>query len=117
MHLRTSNPTFSDHAVAHSPLGLVVLRSLTDRGARVEPGWIYDLIPGVQLDNDAVVEWRSLKNLAFERALDIASREARHVGKRSNPFREGDLYGCIAQRLQGDLTRPCIRLRLRRRCC
>jgi hypothetical protein len=63
MHLCADQPTLRDHTVEHGVPNLVVLRALNERCERMEPAWVYDLIPSLQLNDDAVVERSSAKNL------------------------------------------------------
>src|SRR4026209_1463660 len=103
MYLGPQQPSFDDDAVEHGLLRLVILLTLDMRDERVRRVLTDDLIPGLELNNVAVVERISTENRPGKGARDIAPSDACQHRKGGYPLREGDF----------DIGRPAVGLRLR----
>jgi hypothetical protein len=90
MHLRARHPPFRNHPVQHRARSAIVLVALYQGSERAEPCRVHDLVPSLQFDNDTVVERSSPKNLADERAGDVAACDTNHSWERRYPFGKGD---------------------------
>src|SRR5687768_4753048 len=103
MYSGPQQPSFDDGAVEHGLLRLVILLTLDMRDERVRRVLTDDLIPSLELNNVAVVEWISTENRPGKGARDIAPSDACQRWKGGYPLREGDF----------DIGRPAVGLRLR----